>query len=150
LKQNQNWHTSNQKHFHHVLLSNHSQFLVIFKFFVHVVFHIANCFHPYHLTQNRSWRESKLTPSILYLCRQFLCRRIPRSSLAVHFHADVLSGMVCADTEFSEMRRVRESGWSDGLYWEARGRRLSPGQRFSWDCGREERKWESGWMELLI
>jgi hypothetical protein len=97
---------SNHIHFHHVLLSNHSQFLVIFKFFVHIVFHIANCFHPYHLTQNRSCRESKLGPSILHLCRQFLCRRIPRSSLAVHFHANVLSGMVSADAEFSERRNI--------------------------------------------
>jgi hypothetical protein len=115
LKQNQNWHTSNQTHFHHVLLSNHSQFLVIFTFFVYHVFHIANCFHLYHLTPNRSWHTSKLTLSILHLCCKFLCRRIPRSSLAVHFHANVLSGVVSTDAEFSERRRVGESGWSDGL-----------------------------------
>jgi hypothetical protein len=82
----------------------------MFKFFVHIVFHLAIHFHQYHLKQNRSWRESKLTPSILHLCRQFMCRRIPRSSLVVHFHANVLSGMVGADAEFSERRRVGESG----------------------------------------
>jgi hypothetical protein len=87
-----------------------AQFLVTFKFFVHIVFHIANWFQQYHLTQNPSWGESKLTPSILHLCRQFLCRRIPRSSLAVHFHANVLSGMVGAGAEFSDRRRVGESG----------------------------------------
>jgi hypothetical protein len=71
----------------------------MFKFFAHIAFQIEV---QSHLTQNRSWRESKLTPSILHLCYQFLCRRIPRSSLAVHFHANVLSGMVGADAEFSE------------------------------------------------
>jgi hypothetical protein len=103
-------HKSNQEHFHHVLLSNRSQFLVMLKFLVHIVLHVANCFHPYHLTQNRSWLESKLKPFILHRCRQFLYRGIPRSSLAVHFHANVLSGMVGADAEVSERRRVRESG----------------------------------------
>jgi hypothetical protein len=32
------------------------------------------------------------------------------SSLAVYFHANVLSGMVGADAKFSERRRDRESG----------------------------------------
>jgi hypothetical protein len=51
LKQIQNWHASNRMHFHIVFLSNQSQFLVTFKFFLHHAFHIAIHFHQFHLKQ---------------------------------------------------------------------------------------------------
>jgi hypothetical protein len=57
----------------------------------------------------------KLAPSIVHLCHQFLCRRIPRSLHRVHFHANVLLDMVGADARFREWWRVDESGWNDGL-----------------------------------
>jgi hypothetical protein len=49
LKRIPNWHVSNQMPFHLVLRSNQSQFLVVFKFFVHHVFQLAIHFHRIHL-----------------------------------------------------------------------------------------------------
>jgi hypothetical protein len=53
LKQILNWHASNQMHFHLVLPSNQSRFLVIviFKFFVPNAFQLAIRFHRFHLKQ---------------------------------------------------------------------------------------------------
>jgi hypothetical protein len=46
-----NWHRLNQTQVLTALLSNQSQFLVMFKFFVRHVFHIVIPFHRFHSKQ---------------------------------------------------------------------------------------------------
>jgi hypothetical protein len=78
----------NRKH-SFVLLSNQSEFLVMFKFFVHEAFTIANHFCRFHsnLIPNRS--ASK--PTDADMSSVVVTASIRRSFLGMHFHAVVLS-----------------------------------------------------------
>jgi hypothetical protein len=106
-------------HFVLVLLSNQSQLLVMFKFFVQNVFAFAIYFHQFHLKRIPKWYELKLGRSGAHLCRHLLSQRKRLSLLAIYFQPIVLLIVggtgINPDTELSEKRGVCEYRWSEEL-----------------------------------
>jgi hypothetical protein len=90
LKRIRNWHASNHMHFTG-LLSNQSQFLVMFKFFVHIAFHLAYYFYRFHLKRIRNWHALNLELAGRQISHWLLSHGVFRSLPAMHFALFALS-----------------------------------------------------------
>jgi hypothetical protein len=78
-------------HFIAVLLSNQSQFFVMFKFFVPYVSPFATHFHQLHLKFIQDYHALRRDPTRIYVFPWLLSQSVFCSVLAMHFRLIVLS-----------------------------------------------------------
>jgi hypothetical protein len=98
-------------HFLIVLLSNQSQFLVVFKFFVQNAFHITTHFHQFHLKLIQHWHASRFVLSGRQICPWLFFQGVPCSLLVMHFITLALSHWLGQTATRNSEHGLRAANW---------------------------------------